>query len=327
MPLAPDAMWILTLFHLALLVSAGHNYTIDDASPLITYDAPVLERNHTSFDSHLLWDGTITYVAPASNFSPTISIPFNGTAIYIFVAYPGITQPAPSGFNASIDGAPTGNWAADESALLYHHLVYHTAGLPAAPHTLVMQINPRWELYFDYAIYTSDMDPPSSISTSSTGAAQPTSFTTESNTAKKPPLGAIIGAVLGGTLLVTLSTAMFFRCRRRAAEKRRRTAMSLAAGFSLSDEWSEGEEAKTPGPPAMPFLLRAAPPTRSKIKSVNRLSEGSGHTGVTSERGLARLTAEIQHLTASVQQLGTGIPDARDGGQVMQLPPAYGNSG
>ncbi|KAJ7015859.1 hypothetical protein C8F04DRAFT_1204926 [Mycena alexandri] len=167
-------MWILPLLTLVFsrLARAVHNYTIDDASLLITYDAPVLERNHTSFDSRLLWDGTITYVAPAPNVSPTISIPFDGTAIYIFVAYPGITQPAPSGFNASIDGAHTGNWAADESALLYHHLVYHTAGLPAAPHTLVMQINPGWELYFDYAIYTSNVDPPVESLSSNSGSTQ-----------------------------------------------------------------------------------------------------------------------------------------------------------
>ncbi|KAJ7441304.1 hypothetical protein B0H11DRAFT_2204838 [Mycena galericulata] len=150
-------MWILTLLQFAILTRAAQNYTIDDASPLITYDAPVLERNITAFDSRLLWDGTITYVAPSSDSSPTIRIPFNGTTIYIFVAYPGIAQPAPSGFNASIDGAPAGDWAATESALLYHHLVYHTSTLPAAPHILVMQIKPGWELYFDYAVYTSDI--------------------------------------------------------------------------------------------------------------------------------------------------------------------------
>jgi len=284
----------------------------------------VLERNISGFDSRLLWDGTITYIAPALNSSPTITIPFNGTAIYIFVAYPGIVQPAPSGFNAFIDGGPAGNWAANESALLYHHLVYHTANLTATPHTLVMQIQPGWELYFDYAIYTSNTPPPST-STSSTGAAQQTSLSTKSSTPNKPPLGAIIGAVVGGMLLIALATALCFRHRRRAATKRRLTVVSFAAGFALDDGAAEAEE-KATGPPATPFLLRVEPSSRERHKSGIALPDGGSPTGVTSERGLAHLTAEIRHLTASVQRLETGIPEARDGGQVMQRPPAYGNS-
>ncbi|KAJ7898050.1 hypothetical protein B0H13DRAFT_2521205 [Mycena leptocephala] len=329
----PYAMWILTLLHLVLLTRAIHNYTIDDASPLITYNAPVLERNITAFDSHLLWDGTITYIAPAPVSSPTISIPFNGTAIYIFVAYPGLVEPAPSGFTVLIDGVPSGNWAAKESALLYHHLVYHDATLPDAPHTLVMQIQPGWELYFDYAIYTSNVDPPpasmsppTTIPTSSTAAAQQTSLSPKSSEAKKPPLGAIIGAIIGGTLLIVLATVMCLRRRRRAAAKRRLTPVRFTAGFGLDNRVPEEEEDKDAGPPAMPFLSRGALSARGTRKSVITLPEGGNPTGVTTERGLARLTAEVRNLTASVQRLETGMPEARDGGQVMLRPPAYGDS-
>ncbi|KAJ7858572.1 hypothetical protein B0H13DRAFT_2571441 [Mycena leptocephala] len=285
----PYAMWILTLLHFVLLTRAIHNYTIDDASPLITYNAPVLERNITAFDSHLLWDGTVTYIAPAPVSSPTISIPFNG------------------------------DWAAAESAQLYHHLVYHNATLPDAPHTLVMQIKPGWELYFDYAIYTSNVDPPpasmsppTTIPTSSTAAAQQTSLSTKSSDAKKPPLGAIIGAIIGGTLLIVVATAMCLRRRRRATAKRRLTPVRFTAGFGLDNRVAEEEEDKDAGPPAMPFLSRGA------VRGV--------HASVTTERGLARLTAEVRNLTASVQRLETGMPEARDGGQVMLRPPAYGDS-
>ncbi|KAJ6495194.1 hypothetical protein C8R45DRAFT_164233 [Mycena sanguinolenta] len=174
-------MWIFPLLILVLsrLASAANNVTIDDASLLVTYNASALQRNITAFDSRLLGDGTVTYVVPTPDFSPTISIPFNGTAIYIFVAYPGRIEPAPSGFTALIDGVPAGGWAAAESALLYHHLVYHTAALPSAPHTLVMEIQPGWELYFDYAIYTSDADPPVAVvsTTSSSGGKQQSSST------------------------------------------------------------------------------------------------------------------------------------------------------
>ncbi|KAJ6549735.1 hypothetical protein B0H19DRAFT_1073656 [Mycena capillaripes] len=290
-------MWILTLLHFVLLTRAIQNYTIDDASPVITYNAPVLERNITAFNSHLLWDGTVTYIAPALASSPTISIPFNG------------------------------NWAANESAQLYHHLVYHTTALPAAPHTLLMQMKPGWELYFDYAIYTSDVySPPATISMSSTGTAQSTSLSTNSTTANKPPVGAIIGAVLGGTLLVGLSIVVCCCRRRRAAARRRLTPVRFTTDFGLDNGVAEGEEEKDAGPAVMPFLSRWAPSTRDRHKSVNPLPEGESPTSITTERGLARLTVEVRNLTASVQRLETGMPEALDGGQVMLHPPAYGDS-
>ncbi|KAJ6495193.1 hypothetical protein C8R45DRAFT_986317 [Mycena sanguinolenta] len=294
-------------------LSVCNNYTIDDASPLITYNASALQRNITAFNSHLLWDGTVTYVVPTPNFSSTISIPFDGTAIYIFVAYPGRIEPAPSGFTALIDGVPAGGWDAAESALLYHHLVYHTAALPSAPHTLVMEIQPGWELYFDYAIYTSNTDPPLPSSTGST--------------TNKPPLGAIIGAVVGGMLLIALVTAICFCRRRRVAAKRRPMLVKFATDMALDGGEAEGE-GKEAGPPATPFLLRAPPSARDTRKSLITLPEGGSPTGGTSDRGLACLTAEVRHLAASVHRLETGIPAARDGGQaiMMQRPPAYGAS-
>ncbi|KAJ7669643.1 hypothetical protein B0H17DRAFT_1246630 [Mycena rosella] len=187
-------MSIFALFNLVLyclFVCATRNITIDDASPLVTYDAPVLQRNITAFDSRLLEDGTITFVAPTPNASPTISIDFTGIAIYIFVAYPGLNESAPSGFTALIDGAEAGGWAAAESALLYRHLVYHSAVLADAPHTLVMQIKPNWELYFDYALYTSTaLDPVVSAATSRGASAQQT---TGGTTAPDPALSATSG--------------------------------------------------------------------------------------------------------------------------------------
>ncbi|KAJ7851265.1 hypothetical protein B0H14DRAFT_265737 [Mycena olivaceomarginata] len=175
-------MWILALLALVLsrLARAVHNETIDDASALITYKDATLQRNITAFDSRLLWDGTVTYIVPIPDSSPTITIPFTGTAIYIFVAYPGRVEPAPSGFTVLIDGVPSGNWAAKESALLYHHLVYHNSTLPDASHTLVMQIMLGWEFYFDYAVYTSNVDPPVESPTSTTNSASSSGSTPQS---------------------------------------------------------------------------------------------------------------------------------------------------
>ncbi|KAJ6541013.1 hypothetical protein DFH09DRAFT_59082 [Mycena vulgaris] len=273
-------MWILPLLNLVLaswLVSAAQNYTIDDASPLVIYDAPVLERNITAFDSRLLRDGTITYIAPTPNASPTISINFTGTAIYIYVAYPGHSEPAPSGFTARIDGADAGGWAAAESALLYRHLVYHSAVLPDARHTLVMQIQPKWELYFDYAMYTSsDTDPAASSASDAAPSQQPTAGRASPTTsgvspnaggtspnlnpkAKNPPLGAIVGAIIGSMLLIALGgTVWFLRRRWRASTKC--ALIPFPAGVRIDDEASEKDGAP---PPATPFLLRGPRPARS----------------------------------------------------------------
>ncbi|KAJ7874874.1 hypothetical protein B0H13DRAFT_1894433 [Mycena leptocephala] len=235
-------MWLLTLLHFVLLTRAIHNYTIDDASPLITYNAPVLERNITVFDSHLLWGGTVTYIVPAPISSPTISIPFNG------------------------------DWATTESAQLYH-----TTMLPNALHMLVMQIKPGWELYFDYVIYTSNVDPPpasmsppTTISTSSTATTQQSSLSTKSSSAKKPPLSTIIGAIISSTLLIVLATAMCLWRR-------------FTAGFGLDNRVAEEEEDKDASPLVMPFLSQGVLSARGTHKSVITLPEGGNRTGITTE--------------------------------------------
>jgi hypothetical protein len=76
-------MWILALLALVLsrLARAVHNETIDDASALITYKDATLQRNITAFDSRLLWDGTVTYIVPIPDSSPTITIPFTGAPL------------------------------------------------------------------------------------------------------------------------------------------------------------------------------------------------------------------------------------------------------
>lgn len=160
---------------------------------------------------------------------------------------------------------------------------------------------------------------------SSTGTSKSTSLSTKSTTANKPPVGAIIGAVLGGTLLIGLSIVACCCHRRRAAAKLRLTPVRFIAGFGLDNAVAEEEE-KDAGPPTMPFLSRRAPSARDRLKSVNTLPEGESPAGATTERGLARLTAEMRNLTASVQRLETGMPEARDGGQDMLHPPAYGDS-
>ncbi|KAJ6532641.1 hypothetical protein B0H19DRAFT_1241927 [Mycena capillaripes] len=124
------------------------------------------------FNVHQLNDGTVTFVHPYPNETPTISINFTGTAMYIFVAYPpGKTATVPIGFIALIDDSPAGEWTADQLAPLSNHLAFSTTTLSNGPHTLVLELCVQCSLYFDYAIITSDPDP---IATSSSVAEQTT---------------------------------------------------------------------------------------------------------------------------------------------------------
>ncbi|KAJ7750754.1 hypothetical protein B0H14DRAFT_3896887 [Mycena olivaceomarginata] len=163
-------MWLLLplplLFVFRIVSSTQVNHTIDDASPLVTYRA-VIDRNLTGFDPSKLNDGTVTFIAATPHDSPTISMNFTGTAIYVFVAYPaGHNISFNSGFAARIDGVTYGGWEVPNTAPMTNHLAYRNTTMPNGPHNFLMQILPEWELYFDYAVYTSgDPDPsPSSIS-------------------------------------------------------------------------------------------------------------------------------------------------------------------
>ncbi|KAJ7913744.1 hypothetical protein B0H13DRAFT_2325996 [Mycena leptocephala] len=291
-------MWILALLALVLsrLARAAHNETIDDASPLITYHDATLQRNITAFDSRLLWDGTVTYIVPIPDSSPTITIPFNGTAIYIFVAYPGRIEPAPSGFTVLIDGVPSGNWAAKESALLYHHLVYHTGTLPDASHTLVMQIMSGWEFYFDYAVYTSNVDPPVDSLTSTTNSASSSGSTPQSPSAtiSTPP---IVLTVTGDASTVDiLSTAT------QPAE----TSTSIAVSISRLTQTLSGEDSTVS---ALGLTLSGTSP------AVGRTSQAAGAAAAASSNvaAIIRMTGNLP----VVPMIGAFLGGALFGGLMM----------
>jgi hypothetical protein len=60
------------------MCAAQQTHVIDDASPLIVYRAPSLDRNLTGFEPDKLKDGTVTFIAATQNDSPTISMNFTG---------------------------------------------------------------------------------------------------------------------------------------------------------------------------------------------------------------------------------------------------------
>ncbi|KAJ7450590.1 hypothetical protein FB451DRAFT_719643 [Mycena latifolia] len=194
---------------LVCAAAAESNYTIDDTSPLVEYRAAFWARNPAGFNISELKNGTVTFVHPDPNSTPTIAMNFSGTAVYIFVAYPaGKQNTIPLGFTARIDEFPSGEWTADQLAPLSNYLAFYNNTLSDAPHALLLQLHPGASLYFDYAIVTSDADPNSlpppsggspSPSPSASLAAQDTS-----HAGKNPPVGTIVGGVVGGLVFVLL---------------------------------------------------------------------------------------------------------------------------
>ncbi|KAJ7089113.1 hypothetical protein C8R44DRAFT_818798 [Mycena epipterygia] len=401
-------MWMLlvfdVLFFCQLVCSVQVNTTIDDASPLVQYRAPPLDRSLTGFDPSRLNNQTITFIPATTNDSPTIAMNFTGTAIYIFVAYPvGHNESSTSGFVARIDDIPSGGWAVDQTAPLYNHLAYRNTTLSNRLHNLVIQIQPKWELYFDYAVYTSgDPDPASpptldpatsptsgpatsptsdpatpptsgpatsptsgpatlpasgpasspasgpATSPTSGPATSPTSdpanlpisgpatsqnpSTASSRTTKKISVGAVVGGIVGGLFILALLSIPFL-LRRKALGKRKPNPFPVGLPTGES-----GEEKDSAPPPTPPFILQSPSPARSKYERATSdselrlgiptarpltLSTDQSPLSAASDPALLDIADNLRRLTASVQRLETEIPEARDGGPVLQRPPAY----
>ncbi|KAJ7240709.1 hypothetical protein C8J57DRAFT_1562108 [Mycena rebaudengoi] len=143
-------------------MTTRHNKT----HPLLVYDAPALDRSLTGFDPSKLEDGTVTHVAATAHDSATISLNFAGTGVYVFVAYPsGRKDTAASAFLVQIDGVASGGWARGSfSDPLSGFLAYRNTTLSNGEHNFTIEIQPGWELYFDFLVYTSVV--PDSTSTS-----------------------------------------------------------------------------------------------------------------------------------------------------------------
>ncbi|KAJ6461604.1 hypothetical protein C8R47DRAFT_1080572 [Mycena vitilis] len=306
-------MWLLTLLCAFPLVSPVQiNTTIDDASPLVTYRA-VIDRNLTGFDPATLNNGTVTFIPATAKDSPTISMNFTGTAIYVYIAYPaGHNESFTSGFISRIDGVPYGGWAAANTAPFTHHLAYHNTTMPNGPHNFVMQIQPEWELYFDYAVYTSGDPIPV-------------------KQRRKFPVGAVVGGIVGGLFLLALLASPFLlRWRVRSRQK--------PIPF-VEQHQTEDEAEKAASLPLMtPFLLQSAPsprvrkgndrdtltvgiPDSPRTKSLG--STERSPLSAASDPAFILMADEIRRLR---ERLETAVPATSAGEQALQRPPpAYGS--
>ncbi|KAJ7022391.1 hypothetical protein C8F04DRAFT_240315 [Mycena alexandri] len=316
--------------------TAEMKHFIDDFSSLAVYQGAALNRSLAGFSPSEIKDGTVTLVTASGSDSATISMNFTGNGVYVYVAYPS-DRPAlvPSAFSTQIDGVPAGGWARGNfSDPLSAFVAYENTTLSNNTHNFVIEVQPGWELYFDFVVYTSFVPDSSSASSSASARATSNQPVALSRMKKQAPVGAIAGGVIGGiVLLVLLSTP--FLLRRRAVAKSRAIPKQTPVPFidGHGDKHSSvGKDSSLP--PPTPFTLRA--PRRFRpTKSVPESSthdyptvgdEAQSPMSPASDPSLLLVAAEVRRLTASMQRLETGIPEAHDGGPVVfQHPPAYGS--
>ncbi|THH14257.1 hypothetical protein EW146_g6058 [Bondarzewia mesenterica] len=174
----------------------------------------------------------------------TVSISFNGTAVYAYCIManyinPGITTL--TNLSITLDGGDAGTFVhvpSNSTEFEYNVPVYVNQNLgDASPHQLVLSANSEVNaslFLFDYLIYTIDTD---NITTQDVGGSttfsarfpsSTTKLTSSTSVASQPielrsnslPIGAIVGGVIGGLALVILLVLVLVFLRRRRLQPR-----------------------------------------------------------------------------------------------------------
>ncbi|KAF7372866.1 hypothetical protein MSAN_00492700 [Mycena sanguinolenta] len=201
------SLWIVAA--LCIAVRGGMtNFTLDDTSVTITYAPPPLLRCTpdvcASDPTVPLHNGTSTTVEGA------ILIPFNGSAVYVYLGITGICM-----FN--LDGMVVGKAIGGNNNNI--SLAYHTNGLPDVPHLLMIYSGqPTGIIQFDYAVFSHNV------------------------TTQKSHRGAIIGGVVAGVAAAAILSFGAVLLRRRHQQKRISTR-----GVPLGDHWPDKPSIKLVG--------------------------------------------------------------------------------
>ncbi|EED78998.1 predicted protein [Postia placenta Mad-698-R] len=219
------------------------------------------------------WHGVTA--SPPDPSPRNVTLTFSGTALWVFCVIPNYVEWATTFANLSfeLDGQPVGTYShipSQSEALQYNVSVYSNTALENAEHEFVMtarrDVNASF-LAFDWAMYTYDSDivktsQSSSATTSTTSTASATtspSPTAITSAASNPPVGAIVGGVVGGVgaLLIILVAFLFWRCRRH----RIRSAHVHQALDDGQEHKSESGSTESNSGRLTPtqYMLRAAP--------------------------------------------------------------------
>ncbi|KIL61093.1 hypothetical protein M378DRAFT_167454 [Amanita muscaria Koide BX008] len=176
-----------------------------------------------------------------------LTLRFTGVAVWVFVILPDfmadiVPLRVVTYANITLDGQYAGNfyhYPVNSTDLIYNATIFSASGLANTPHELVIGENqmsgsrPGFQVTFDWAIYTVDLEAPASQNTpSSTSVVFPstTSSSSTGSTASTTPspspqsssskIGVIVGSTLGGLAVITLVLVFLVRRLRRAPQVR-----------------------------------------------------------------------------------------------------------
>ena len=193
----------------------------------------------------------------------TITVRFNGSAVYVFNILPN-TLPSTitiANISFSIDGEDVYQFLhSPESGttILYNQLVYRNTTLSDGTHILTMTAGSNSLVLFDYLLYTTQGN--NTMSTETTSR-QPSSSSV--------PAGAIVGAVVGGVVLLGAVVAAFFLRRKHARSR----DMLTAVHAYMEDDGGGGSERKYPigedpaYSPPLPTPMSPTSPTEPALRS------------------------------------------------------------
>ncbi|KAF7361163.1 hypothetical protein MSAN_01148100 [Mycena sanguinolenta] len=140
---------------LALLYSTSAlakltNYTIDDTSPLVAYNGPIILQCHPGTCAQG-WTNQ-TFNSTSTITSDSITVSFTGSSVYVFLD-------ATSDVLFTLDNSQdVAFWTPPPPPNGTIHLAYHSTSLSPTPHTLVIAPSaPDGIIDLDYILYTVDV--------------------------------------------------------------------------------------------------------------------------------------------------------------------------
>ncbi|KAI0329582.1 hypothetical protein GY45DRAFT_1371518 [Cubamyces sp. BRFM 1775] len=234
---------------------------VDDADPAIEYSITTDLWNHVRTSANA-YDAT--YSAGYEN--ATARLNFSGTFVEVYIV---LMLPSDPQAVFVIDGAATvpisAGFSTKASGPLYNYRMFVSDGLSAGPHTLEIIVyradkQGNWPFVLDYIQYV-PLDNTATTSGSNTASLSPSpTVTLEASVAEKhrgPPLGPVVGGLLGGLVfIVLLAFAMYAWLRRR-----RRRIIAIPHGALTVNSSEQALEPKTfPVIPPAPPVVASPPP-------------------------------------------------------------------
>lgn len=211
-----------------------------------------------------------------------ISIQFSGTAIYVFFILGAVTFPTSlNSANFTLDNNDPVLFSSQVTGIQYNVTVFSKTNLTNTLHTLnIVNSGPLVPTYviFDYAIYTYDDGVSTTSSSLSSLSAVKTTSQAPSTTvtgapARRTPVGAIAGGIVGGITLFALVISLLFCWHRRGGHDALQNVRGKGGPESPITQFNNGAGSLAASafgmPYTQPLLVRSETPMPGESSSTD----------------------------------------------------------